>query len=278
MAQWHGISRRKPSGGRKVQARQASHRNLHREAIRSWASPSADLPQDRWEHHGRVAANQVSINNPKTGKTTLGTIRGVVENASDPSFVRRNILVKGAWWGRQGRVRITPDPADGVINAFARMTASDGGKHVDTVPVSETMDHNPDRLCVWPGYFDMKRSACWPPGSRFVRSQARLGGPVQCGTGRWPAQDQRGTHLAPSSPHGREGRLWVSSSGTKESIRAGSRKSCSTHRWSVAGNAAQSASGRRSGNGGPRRATDSALSTQKYTAAKRFQEACFKNL
>ena len=20
------------------------------------------------------------------------------------------------------------------------------------------MDHNPDRLCVWPGYFDMKRS------------------------------------------------------------------------------------------------------------------------
>jgi small subunit ribosomal protein S8e len=65
-----------------------------------------------------MAANQVSINNPKTGKTTLGTIHSVVENASDPNYVRRNILVKGAVIETdKGRVRITSRPGkDGVIN------------------------------------------------------------------------------------------------------------------------------------------------------------------
>ena len=65
-----------------------------------------------------LAANQVSINDPKTGKTKLGTIENVVENESDPNYVRRNVLVKGAIIETdQGRVRITSRPGkDGVIN------------------------------------------------------------------------------------------------------------------------------------------------------------------
>ena len=65
-----------------------------------------------------MSENRVSINNPKTGKTVLGTIHNVVENESDPNYVRRNILVKGAVIETdQGRVKITSRPGkDGVIN------------------------------------------------------------------------------------------------------------------------------------------------------------------
>ena len=65
-----------------------------------------------------LAADKVSINNPKTGKTTLGTIDNVVENESDPNYVRRNVLVKGAIIETdKGRVKITSRPGkDGVIN------------------------------------------------------------------------------------------------------------------------------------------------------------------
>ena len=59
-----------------------------------------------------------TINNPKYGKTALGTIQNVVENEADPKYVRRNILVKIAVIETdQGRVRITSRPGkDGVIN------------------------------------------------------------------------------------------------------------------------------------------------------------------
>ena len=65
-----------------------------------------------------LAADKVSINDPKTGKTTLGTIENVIENESDPNYVRRNVLVKGAIIEtNKGRVKITSRPGkDGVIN------------------------------------------------------------------------------------------------------------------------------------------------------------------
>jgi small subunit ribosomal protein S8e len=48
----------------------------------------------------------------------MGAIMSVVENESDPNYVRRNILVKGAIIETdKGRVRITSRPGkDGVIN------------------------------------------------------------------------------------------------------------------------------------------------------------------
>ena len=121
MAQWHGISRRKPSGGRKVQARGKRSTEISTEKqIALIGEPKRKI----YRRTGGntlvrvLAANKVSINNPKTGKTVLGTIENVVENESDPNYVRRNVLVKGAIIETdKGRVRITSRPGkDGVIN------------------------------------------------------------------------------------------------------------------------------------------------------------------
>ena len=121
MAQWHGISRRKPSGGRRVQARGKRSTEISTE------KQMALIGEPKRKIYRRtggktlvrvLAANKVSINNPKTGKTVLGTIENVVENESDPNYVRRNVLVKGAIIETdKGRVRITSRPGkDGVIN------------------------------------------------------------------------------------------------------------------------------------------------------------------
>jgi small subunit ribosomal protein S8e len=121
MAQWHGISRRKPSGGRKVQARGKRSTEISTEKQMALIGEPKRKIYRRTGGNTLVrvlAANKVSINNPKTGKTTLGTIENVVENESDPNYVRRNVLVKGAIIETdQGRVRITSRPGkDGVIN------------------------------------------------------------------------------------------------------------------------------------------------------------------
>ena len=121
MAQWHGISRRKPSGGRKVQARGKRSTEISTEKQMALIGEPKRKIYRRTGGNTLVrvlAANKVSINKPKTGKTTLGTIENVVENESDPNYVRRNVLVKGAIIETdKGRVRITSRPGkDGVIN------------------------------------------------------------------------------------------------------------------------------------------------------------------
>lgn len=65
-----------------------------------------------------MAENRVSINDTKSGKTSIGTIVSVIENESNPNYVRRNILVKGALIETdKGVVKITSRPGkDGVIN------------------------------------------------------------------------------------------------------------------------------------------------------------------
>ena len=123
MAQWHGISRRKPSGGRKVQARGKRSTEISSEKQMALIGESKTKIYRRTGGNTLVrelAADKVSINNPKTGKTTLGTIENVVENESDPNYVRRNVLVKGAIIETdKGRVRITSRPGkDGVINGI----------------------------------------------------------------------------------------------------------------------------------------------------------------
>ena len=92
MAQWHGISRRKPSGGRKVQARGKRATEISTEKQFALVGEPKRKVYRKTGGNTMVrvmAANQVSINDSKTGKTTLGTIHSVVENASDPNYVRR---------------------------------------------------------------------------------------------------------------------------------------------------------------------------------------------
>ena len=121
MAQWHGISRRKPSGGRKVRARGKRSTEISTEKQLALIGESKKKIYRRTGGNTLVrvlAADKVSINDPKTGKTTLGTIENVIENESDPNYVRRNVLVKGAIIEtNEGRVKITSRPGkDGVIN------------------------------------------------------------------------------------------------------------------------------------------------------------------
>jgi small subunit ribosomal protein S8e len=123
MAQWHGISRRKPSGGRKVQARGKRSTEISTEKQMALIGESKTKIYRRTGGNTLVrvlAADKVSINDPKTGKTSLGTIENVVENESDPNYVRRNVLVKGAIIETdKGRVKITSRPGkDGVINGI----------------------------------------------------------------------------------------------------------------------------------------------------------------
>ena len=123
MAQWHGISRRKPSGGRKVQARGKRSTEISTEKQLALIGESKTKIYRRTGGNNLVrvlAADKVSINDPKTGKTSLGTIENVVENESDPNYVRRNVLVKGAIIETdKGRVKITSRPGkDGVINGI----------------------------------------------------------------------------------------------------------------------------------------------------------------
>ncbi len=121
MAQWHGISRRKPSGGRRVQARGKRSTEISTEKQVALIGEPKRKIYRRTGGNTLVrvlSENRVSINDPKTGKTTMGTIENVVENESDPNYVRRNVLVKGAIIETdKGRVRVTSRPGkDGVIN------------------------------------------------------------------------------------------------------------------------------------------------------------------
>ena len=121
MAQWHGISRRKPSGGRKVRARGKRSTEISTEKQLALIGESKKKIYRRTGGNTLVrvlAADKVSINDPKTVKTTLGIIENVIENESDPNYVRRNVLVKGAIIEtNKGRVKITSRPGkDGVIN------------------------------------------------------------------------------------------------------------------------------------------------------------------
>lgn len=123
MAQWHGISRRKPTGGRLVQARKKRKTEISTEKQFALVGPAKRKIYRKAGGNTMVrvmAENRVSINNPSNGSTTLGTIHNVIENESDPNYVRRNILVKGAIIETdQGKVRITSRPGkDGVINGI----------------------------------------------------------------------------------------------------------------------------------------------------------------
>ena len=121
MAQWHGISKKKPSGGRRVQARGKRSTEISTEKQFALVGEARRKVYRKAGGNTMVrvmAENRVAIADPAKGTTKMGTIMSVVENESDPNYVRRNILVKGAIIETdKGRVRITSRPGkDGVIN------------------------------------------------------------------------------------------------------------------------------------------------------------------
>ena len=89
------------------------------------------------------------------------------------------------------------------------------------------MEHNPDRIALWPGYFDGKVSR--RNGRRVPRDSAVLKPDLE---GLFIAARAAGLKKVkreekishPNRPHGKEGRLWVSKRGAKESIGANSKE------------------------------------------------------
>ena len=124
MAHWHGISRRKSSGGRLK--RPSSYRGKRRTEIASEKQFTMIGDTSRKCYRKRAGSQSVrvlfdsviNVADKKTGKVTQATLQSVSENAADPNYVRRNIMTKGAVVETdKGPVRITSRPGShGVIN------------------------------------------------------------------------------------------------------------------------------------------------------------------
>ena len=121
MAQWHGVSKRKPSGGRKRMMR--SKRRTEISSEKQYAVVG-EGKRKKYRKTGSsvqvkvLSDNVINVNNPEDGTTKSIKISTVSQNPSNPNYVRRNILTKGAVVETElGKVMITSRPGqDGVIN------------------------------------------------------------------------------------------------------------------------------------------------------------------
>ncbi len=121
MAQWHGVSKRKATGGRLVKSRGKRRTEISAEKQYAVLGESKNKIYRKTGSNQTIrilSENMISVNDLKTGKTKRVQINNVVENPSNPNYVRRNILVKGAIVETElGLVRISSRPGqDGVIN------------------------------------------------------------------------------------------------------------------------------------------------------------------
>ena len=89
------------------------------------------------------------------------------------------------------------------------------------------MDHNPDRLSVWPGYFDIRVSRRHgrrvPKDSSVIKPDLEGLFLAARKVGLKKMKREENTNH-PKRPHAAEGRLWVSRSGAKQSIGANSKE------------------------------------------------------
>ena len=124
MAKWHGISRRKPSGGRLK--RPNRYRGKRKTEISSEEQLAFVGDTDSRKNYRKRAGSQtvrsLSVNSvnisTKDGKTVRATVKSVVENDADPNYVRRNIITKGAVLETDaGMIRVTSRPGmHGVVS------------------------------------------------------------------------------------------------------------------------------------------------------------------
>ena len=128
MAQWHGISRRKSTGGRRVAAR--GKRSTEISSEKQFALIGEPKRKIYRKTGGNTLVRVLSDNrctvNGKDGKSTIVTITNVVRNDANPNYTRRNILTKGAIVDTdKGHVKITSRPGhDGVLNGVCLLYTS----------------------------------------------------------------------------------------------------------------------------------------------------------
>ena len=127
MAKWHGISRRKPSGGRLK--RPSRYRGKRKTEISSENQFAFVGDKDARKLYRKTAGSQtvrvlsvknINVNKPKEGKTVRAKITSVVRNDADTNYVRRNIVTKGAIVETDlGQVRVTSRPGmHGVVSGI----------------------------------------------------------------------------------------------------------------------------------------------------------------
>ena len=121
MAQWHGVSKRKPSGGRKRMMRGKRRTEISSEKQYAVLGESKRKKYRKTGASSQVkvlSSNVINVNNPADGTTKSIKFTTVSKNPSNPNYVRRNILTKGAVVETElGKVRISSRPGqDGVIN------------------------------------------------------------------------------------------------------------------------------------------------------------------
>ena len=122
MALWQGRSRRKPSGGRYRPFRKKRKFEIGVEQQFAFVGPQkVKLYRTRGRNQKVRILNAEFANviDPRTGKTSKSKIITVKENSSNPHFVTRNIITKGAVLQTDaGLAKVMSRPGqDGVINA-----------------------------------------------------------------------------------------------------------------------------------------------------------------
>ena len=127
MAKWHGISRRKPSGGRLK--RPSRYRGKRKTEISSENQFAFVGEKDARKLYRKTAGSQtvrvlsiknINVNKSKEGKTVRAQITNVIRNDADTNYVRRNIVTKGAIVETDvGQVRVTSRPGmHGVVSGI----------------------------------------------------------------------------------------------------------------------------------------------------------------
>ena len=122
MALWQGRSRRKSTGGRYRPFRKKRKFEIGVEQQYAFLGP------EKLKLYRTRGANQkvrilnaefANVINPKTGKTSKSKIVTVKENSSNPHFVTRNIITRGAViLTEAGLAKVRSRPGqDGVVNA-----------------------------------------------------------------------------------------------------------------------------------------------------------------
>jgi len=122
MALWQGRSRRKPSGGRYRPFRKKRKFEIGVEQQFAFLGPEkVKLYRTRGANQKVRILNAefANVTDPKTGKTTKSKIVTVKENSSNPHFVTRNIITRGAViLTEAGLAKVQSRPGqDGVVNA-----------------------------------------------------------------------------------------------------------------------------------------------------------------
>ncbi len=122
MAISQGKSTRLPSGARNVANRGKRKAELGRDPAETRVDEKRlKKIRTRGNEKLRLAtANKMNLTDPATGKSQVVDVLGVIENYSNPNYVRRNIITKGAIVETpEGNAKVTSRPGqDGVFNGI----------------------------------------------------------------------------------------------------------------------------------------------------------------